>query len=168
MVAVLRAILPYPTGPGDVRKWLFNNVSPNLFRSLSGNAFLDLLKGQGLGIRRTDFFEIRREILGYERFEEQIKALKPETRVPRAWFNTANEFELNKDFQYRFTVTGTDPITGESKEQIFSWLSDVEVNVEVAERSIADLLRDEEEFYELSIDRAQLIQAWNAGGVFDR
>ena len=168
MVAVLRAFLPYPTGPGDVRKWLYNNVGPGVFRSLTGNAFLDLLKGAGLGIRRTDFFAIRRDVLGYERFEEQIKALKPETRVPRAWFNSPTEFEMSKDFQYRFKVTGTDPITGESIEQVFSWGSDIEVSVDVAEASITSLIVDEEEQYELTLDRAQLIQAWNAGGVFDR
>lgn len=168
MVAVLRLFLPYPTGPGDVRKWLYNNVGPGTFRALTANSFLDILKGQGLGIRRTDFLKIRRDVLGYERFEESIKKLRPETRIPRAWFNNPTEFEMSKDFQYRFKVTGTDPITGKDIEQVFSWGSDIEVSVEMAEASITSLIVDEEEFYDLRLDSVDVIQGWVREGAFDR
>ena len=172
MATLLRAFLPYPTGPGDVRKWLYNSVSPNAFNPLKGgftaNGFLDFLKDAGLGIRRTDFLKIRRDILGYERFEESIKNLKPQTRIPRAWFNNPTEFEMSKDFQYRFKVTGTDPITGKDIEQVFSWGSDIEVSVEVAEAQITSLIVDEEEFYDLRLHSVDVIQGWVKEGAFDR
>lgn len=79
----------------------------------SGNAILTALKDAGMGIRRTDFLSIRRDVLGIIKYQEKMEKLPGPSLVPKAYMQDRSELKMSNNLQYRFTVLGYDPETDE-------------------------------------------------------
>lgn len=126
------------------------------------------LRGLGLKIRTQDFFDIRRDVLGLRKYEEQIKGLNPATRVPRAWINDSHGWDLKSDFLYRVEVTGLDPNTGEQVQGFYSLRSDKEFPVGDIEAGLISKLVGEEDFYDIIVQDARVYQAMSRAGVLNR
>ena len=96
------------------RNWIEQNIKRSTWKNTPANQILNALKEQGMGIRRTDFLEIRREVLSLEKYEEAFKGLRRESLAPRAWMTTKPPGVLGMKAQYRFRLKVTNIETGES------------------------------------------------------
>jgi hypothetical protein len=152
-------------GALQTRNWLRTNVGIDTWKALSGSVLLDTFREQGIAIRTQDFFAIRREVLGLKRFEEQIRGLNPETRVPVAWISDAHGLDLGNKFQYRFEVRGTDPVTGDAITSFFALSSSSELSVNVAQEKMLSMLVGSEEFYNLVVKDATLYEVFAKPGT---
>lgn len=148
------------------RNYIANSVSLDDWRTRSGAAIFNDLQAGGLGIREQDFYAIRREVLDLYRYQEQIEALKPTTRVPRAWMSDKHRMDMKNDYQYRFRVEGLDPETGDEVEAFYSISTGQELTKQNAEDAIMSMLIGEEDFYEIVVKNATLYQALHMPGVF--
>jgi hypothetical protein len=83
------------------------------WQNVPGNQLLDSLKEVGMGIRRTDFLGIRREVLGIVKYQEQLEKLPGESLVPKAYMQDRSDLRMTNNMQYRFSVLGYDPETEE-------------------------------------------------------
>jgi len=122
--------------PDQKRAYIANSIPKKTWKTESGAAILRTLQDQGLGVKEKDFYAIRREIIGLEKYEEQIRGLKPETRVPRAWLSAATYWDIKSNFLYRFEVTGIDPKTGKKTTEYFSHGSNEELTIEEAKKQL--------------------------------
>lgn len=134
------------------------------WKEKSGASILKSLQERGLGIREKDFYSIRRDILGLTRFEEQVKRLRPDSRIPVAWFDPAKDWKLKGNFLYQARVYGRDPQTGEEIERFFACSSDQELFKEAAESLIANSLIGEEEHYRVVVERVEVFHAYHRAG----
>lgn len=108
-----------PEPPGGVlgsderRNYILNSISREAWETQSGAQILNTLSAAGLGIREGDFYALRREVLGLQRYEEQLARLKDETLVPSAWMAERPALHLSMEAQYRYRLTVVDEETGE-------------------------------------------------------
>ena len=119
---------------------------------------LQQLRGLGMKIRRQDFQGVRREVLGFERFEQQVRATPKSNRVPRAFINPNPNWKMSEKFLYRFEILGSDPVSGEGLLQFFAISSPTELTVEAAEAMMLSLIVGQAEFYGILIEQANLRQ----------
>jgi len=126
------------------RAYIANSIPKKTWKTESGASILRTLKGQGLGIKEQHFYDIRREILGLEKYEEQIRGLNPQSRVPRAWLSAATYWDIKSNFLYRFEVTGIDPKTQKKTTAYFSLGSNDELTKEAAIAQLMPMLQGED------------------------
>lgn len=152
---------------GEALRGLLRSPSfEGFFNRFSGADMLRQLRGLGIEIRTQDFYDIRRDVLGLTKYQEQIERLNPERPVPRAWIAQEHGWELSQDFHYRFRVTGSDPNTGEEIESFFAISSDTELTKEQAQNTMTSMLLGEEEFYGISPDEVEMYSALARPGIF--
>ncbi len=130
------------------------------WKSRSGTSMLTELRAGGLGIRSSDFFKIRRDILGLSRYEEQIKGLRPDTLVPKSWYTDTHGLSLSKRFQYRAEITGIDPATGKRTTKILTVISDQLQSPGAVEREIDGFLRADPDLYQVTDYQVKLFRAY--------
>lgn len=147
-----------------MRNIITTSIAHTTWETESGASILRTLKETGLGIREKDFYAIRREILGLKRYEEQVKGLRPDTRVPVSWIDEAPGWELKGNFLYQARVTGIDPRTGEEVTRFYATSSDQELYKETAESAIANSLIGEEEHYHLVVKSVELFHVYHKVG----
>lgn len=147
-----------PLAGVDAQGYLYGNFPQQQFQERSGNAILDDLRSMGLQIRDQDFFDIRRDVMGLRKYEEQIKNLNPETRVPEAWVNEEHGWELKSNFLYRIEVEGLDPNTGEAVTGFYSLRSDSVYPVGDIEADLISRMVDEVVPYDIVIQGAIVYQ----------
>jgi hypothetical protein len=147
-----------------LRNIITTSIAHSTWETESGAAILRTLKAAGLGIREKDFYAIRREILGLKRFEEQVKRLRPDTRVPVSWIDEAPGWELKGNFLYQARVTGRDPITGETTTRFFATSTDQELFKSTAESAVMDSLIGEEDFYNIIPEKVELFHVYHRVG----
>jgi hypothetical protein len=147
-----------------MRSIITTSIAHSTWETESGASILRTLKSAGLGIREKDFYAIRREILGLKRFEEQVKRLRPDSRVPVSWIDEAPGWELKGNFLYQARVSGRDPITGETITRFFATSTDQELFKETAESAVMDSLIGEEEFYNIIPEEVELFHVFHRVG----
>lgn len=157
---VQRSVLSSEAAHNYVR----TSIAMSEWETKSGASILRSLKEGGIGIREQDFYAIRREVLGLKRFEEQVKRLRPDTRVPVAWIDEAPGWHLKSNFLYQARVYGHDPKTGEEIERFFATSSKQELTREIAENAILSSLVGEEDFYAVIPDRVELFHVYHSVG----
>ncbi len=108
-------------------------VSESDWKTKSGGAILGELKELGLGIRRQDFLSLRRDVLNLYKFEEPIRRLRPETRVPRAWISEEPTWDIKTNLLYLMEVKSIDPRTGDEITNIRSFGSRRELSKQTTE-----------------------------------
>ena len=96
----------------------------SLWDAFSGASILSDLRDMGFEIRTQTFYDLRREILGLNKWEEQIKQLGNNILLPRAWMVERSDIDFSSQAQYRFDVEYTDD-NGESHTTVRSIASDI-------------------------------------------
>ena len=120
--------LPAEPWTGEtVRNWLHSDQALGYFRQYSGNAIIDAMRDAGMRIREQTFFDIRREMLGLGKWQEQIQALRPESLIPLAWMDDTPYPYQAHNAVYKGTLLVYDPETGERIELERSIGADVQL-----------------------------------------
>lgn len=126
-------------GSEENRNWIANNISRDTWETMSGSAILGELKELGMGIRRQDFFAIRREVMELGYYEEAISKRAGNTLIPRAWMHERKHVDLTLNAQYRFLMDVTDVETGKTDQIIRAISSDRHFTKDEAEDFIRGL-----------------------------
>ncbi len=95
----------------------------------SGAALLKDLRDGGVRIATSTFYEVRRQVLGLVRYEEQIKNLLPGTLIPQTWTDIKHGLSISGEYLYRMRYDVIDPNTGESETNYTSVLSNDQLTV---------------------------------------
>ena len=119
---------------------------------LSASAGLNMLKGQGLGYRRTNFLADWREFAGTERKRDPLRAIPKKYRPTEATIQRT-EFEQGKKFNYEYKVGGYDNIQQKEVVEYITVASDDILSMIEAEQE-AQRLADQ---YKVDLDVATLI-----------
>lgn len=154
----------YDWTPDAKRKYVANSIPAKTWKTQSGASILRTLQEQGIGIREKTFYDMRREILDLEKYEEQIRGLHPDTRVPRAWLSAATYWDIKSNFLYRFDVSGVDPNTGKRETRYFSYGSNEELTIEEASLKMLGMIQGAEEFYNIAPDEVELYHTFMKKG----
>jgi len=168
-MALVAAIVFGPIKAGlDPRQFIRHSIPLDVWKRFSSREILRQLAPFGLSIRRQDFLEIRRQVLGLEKHEEAIARIKPERRIPKGLYVDDHGWELNSDFLYRFRVTGTNPITGEDTQVFLSLGTDKEISIEQAEADLLELLQADVNSGDIVATSVELRHALARPGAFAR
>ncbi len=157
-----------PTGgwtSEGVRGLLSGTFGEAFFHEYGANEGLRILRDLGMGIRRTDYLEIRREVLDLERYEELIKALSPDTLVPRAWMNERPGIMLTSEAQYRFEIPVFNPETGEESVLYRSLADDSWWTPQEAEDQLSSWFPSGSKYKEWELGDATLRGVWIRPGA---
>ena len=156
----------FPIRGEEFRNWL-RTAGQEIFSLYpTGAEALDWLRGEGAAIRDADFYQIRREVLGASRYQEQIETYAADQLIPAAWHVQDHGLELSNQFLYRIQVFGTDPATGEQITKYFAVSSGRQLTPNEAADLLGELIVGEEEFYEIAVERMELYQALARPGTF--
>lgn len=166
-------MFPGPAEPlftADARRsWITHNIPQSVWQTQSGAAILRELSEQGLGIRRTDFFAVRREVLDLGRYEDQILDLQPDSLVPRSWMHERPYTELTSKAQYRYKMTVTDLDTGESKVITRALSSNRHLTPQEATDMVRGLFTIPSATSNYQVDEVDLFEVWvRPGAILDR
>jgi len=84
---------------------------------LSGTAILDLLRGEGIGYRMTNFFADLRRYREVGVQKSYVKALDPSSSVPRSWMvqQPKQMWHIPETHKGVFNVYSFDPESGETE-----------------------------------------------------
>lgn len=96
--------------------WIQTNIPLSIWKTIPGTQLVDALRGSGLAIREQTFFDLRREVLGLEKYQESLSKLRSESLVPKAWMEARPGFKLTSQAQYRFSMLVRDNETGELQD----------------------------------------------------
>jgi hypothetical protein len=150
------------TGQG-LKNWLRTDGS-DLFRdTTSGAEALDLLRSMGGAIRDSDFYAIRREVLGLGRYTEILSTYDDDKLIPVAYTYQTSGLALSSEFLYRVKAYGTDPQTGNEIEKYFSVSSNNQLTPGQVKDAIGQMVVGEEGFYSINVDRFELYEALKRG-----
>jgi hypothetical protein len=95
---------PFFKSKGGVANWLRTNLSKERWQGTSGKKLLGELRNEGVSIATSKFYEVRRQVLSLQKYEEQIQTLSDDRPVPASWINTEHGLNLSNRFLYRFEV----------------------------------------------------------------
>jgi len=123
----------FPISGEPLRRWLRTDFAATLSSGISGKKILEELRGQGVRIRTSDLYAIRRQVLEERNleqiFREHIEEYDPNGLIPAAWHSTEHGLNLRTEYLYRVRVTGYDMKTGAWVERISSLSSNEQLSV---------------------------------------
>ena len=123
----------FPISGEPLRRWLRTDFAATLSSGISGKKILEELRGQGVRIRTSDLYAIRRQVLEERNleqiFREHIEEYDPNGLIPAAWHSTEHGLNLRTQYLYRVRVTGHRMTTGEWVERISSLSSNEQLSV---------------------------------------
>lgn len=126
---------------------------PEMLRlGMTTTAGLSLLRGEGMGYRRTDFLADWRQFAGIERKRDPLRAI-PKKYRPTADTIERTDYTQRKKFNYNYKVEGYDIITQKDTESWITVASDDILTMAEAEEE-AQRLADK---YKLDIEIAKMI-----------
>lgn len=146
-------------------KWLSNDISLKIWKQESGRSILKALRTAGVEIRDKTFWDIRRGVLGLEKYEEQIRGLKGDTLVPKGWMVVPEKRSLAKQAQYRFSMTAVDLLSDEETDIFRAVSTDKHLTPWQAEEQIMDLHLETPETSMYIIQDIQLYEVWMKEGA---
>lgn len=126
---------------------------PEMLRlGMTTSAGLNLLRGEGMGYRRTDFLSDWREFAGTERKRDPLRAIPKKYRPTESTIQRT-DFKQVKKFNYHYKIEGYDLITQEDTETFITVASDDILTMAEAEEE-AERLADK---YKLDVEIARMI-----------
>jgi hypothetical protein len=126
---------------------------PEMLRlGMTTTAGLNLLRGEGMGYRRTDFLADWRQFAGTERKRDPLRAIPKGYRPTEATIERT-DYKQRKKFNYSYKVEGYDIITQADTETWITVASDDILTMEEAEEE-AQRLADK---YKLDIEIAKMV-----------
>jgi hypothetical protein len=120
-------------GISDILEGIVDNLSAQAKRALirstlpkfielgySGNDTLDIYRDAGLGINRSDFFAIRRDILGEETRQQRIRFVNRDS-VPTDNIYETYDYDLDTEYRHIIRYSYLDTATGQTKEGFINY-----------------------------------------------
>lgn len=154
---------PFNT-PQSRRNFIKYNISENDWRTRSGNSILEDLSDAGVGIRRQDFFALRRERLAEFERKDQLAEVGQEQLIPYSLMNEVDDIQMTMTAQYRFRMTVRDPETGELGYVYRAVSSDEHWTRGTAEDFASTLFAMGGEGYSFDIVETELHDVWLTPG----
>ena len=148
----------------ELKNWL-RTSGEAIFTSQTGEQALDFIREQGMQIRTSDFYDIRREVLGRQKYTEQLAGLTENTLIPQAWTVFDHGLNLSENFQYRFNVTGTTTSTGEAFDRRYAVSSMYQLTPQEAANQLTSMLMNAEEESAMTIDAMDLTASLGNPGM---
>ncbi len=145
----------FPLFGDELRNWL-RTSGEQFFTRHTGAEGLALAREFGMQIRTSDFYDIRREVLGLQLHQEQLAGLTENTLIPQAWTVFDHGLTLSENFQYRFNVTGTTISTGEAFDRRYAVSSMYQLTPQQAGDLLTGMLMNAEEESAMTIDSMEL------------
>jgi hypothetical protein len=131
-----------------------------LWAAFSGASILSDLRDMGFEIRTQTFYDLRREVLGLNKWEEQIKSLGNGILLPRAWMVERSDIDFTDQAQYRFSVTYLDEESGELVESVRAISSDYHYTKRELYDQFASLFGEGMQEYGLELQTFDLKSVW--------
>jgi hypothetical protein len=141
----------FPETRGQVRDWLRWGSGRKLFSDYSGAKVLSQLQDLDLGINRTDFYNIRKQVVSEGQYADLINDLPIDYYVPKDKWNDNHGMELGTNLVYRFKVKGYSVYNGEDMEGSYSIGSNDELTIQEAEDQLLGMLGDDPEEYKIEV-----------------
>lgn len=154
---------PTPTtfmSPEKRRGWIRNNINMETWNNNSGADILKSLSAAGMGIRKTDFLAIRRQVLGIVKFQRQLENLPSESLVPKAYMQERPTLKMTNNMQYRYSVLGYNPDTEERTVHTRAVSSNNWLTKEAAEDFIRDLYMFPHEDSNYIVESVLISEVW--------
>lgn len=107
---------------------------------LSGADFLKEFRAVGGSIRDSDFYTLRREVLGYFKHEERISKLLETTEIPESYINYDHSLRINSDYLYKYRARYYDTDKQVYIDTLASYLTDERISSEDALEALQDQL----------------------------
>ena len=105
---------PLPVmGSEQTRNWIRQNTPRSAWQELSGAAILRAYKEQGMGIRESEFYKIRRDVMQLGYYEQQLIARDKNQLIPRAWMHNVPKKVLTCNALYKYKIEVHNMETGE-------------------------------------------------------
>jgi len=159
--------VPEPVlGAEERRNWIRTHIRSAIWETVSGASILAELREWGLSISTSEFYSIRREVLGLGVYEERIRELGPDDLVPRAWMHVRPGFKLTAGAQYRFKLRVTDIDTGEEKTLVRAIASDRHYTKGEAQDVIRGLFTMPSATSNYVVDEVDLFEVWVMRGAY--
>lgn len=147
---------------------LFNSLrtaGSRLFKEYaSGAALLRDLREGGVQIATSMFYDIRRQVLGLTRFEEQVSNLLPGTLIPKSWTDVQHGLNISGEYLYRFRYDVVNPETGDTTTTYSSVLSNDQLTVLEAKEQAIYIIDETPTSDQVSIENLELFQALQRPG----
>jgi hypothetical protein len=97
----------------DSKREIIRSYLPGLIdEGFSANASLQLFKDVGLGIGRSDFLSIYREVLGLENQQNRVRYVRGDA-IPSEGILGIYETPIDNDYRFIYRYTALDQQTGE-------------------------------------------------------
>jgi len=87
------------------------------FEKWTGSELLSWLQGAGLGIRSSDFYDIRSQRLAGPPHQDDFGFLDDNEVTPLAWMENQSSWNMRTRFMYVSHVVIKDPLTGETRAE---------------------------------------------------
>lgn len=147
---------------------LFNSLrtaGSRLFKEYpSGASLLSDLRAGGVKIATSMFYDIRRQVLGLTRYEEQISKLLPGTLVPKSWTDVTHGMSLSGEYLYRLRYDVVDPDTGAAEENFTSLLSNEQLTVLEVKEQVIRVIDETPDSQQTTVENLELFQAMQRPG----
>lgn len=151
------------------RNYLRTTLAPIFKAFPTGSAALSWFRESGGTIRTQDFYDVRRQVLGLTKYEENIKNLAGDHIIPRTWINQEHGLELKgKEIYYRQQVKGIDPRTGEEKEMWITILDDKQRSKEWVQEEAGNYIAGDPEWYQIEVEEFGRMIPIAPEGYFER
>lgn len=140
----------------------FPIIRGGVARGLSANAIQSLLRGQGLGIRRTDLLSIIRAERGIEVASSQLRTLgHNRTPDPRRLPDALTK--LRRAFSFEVKISGFDLSTGEDVTRFVTvTLADPLTRAQIESLGLS-FIEEDMERYGLAVTDVLLVRGMKAG-----
>lgn len=147
---------------------LFNSLRTSgsrLFKEYSSGASLlsDLREG-GVRIATSMFYDIRRQVLGLVRYEEQISKLLPGSLIPKSWTDKLHGLSISGKYLYRLRYDIIDPDTGEAETSFSSLLSNEQLTVLEVKQQALRVIDETPDSERTTMENLELFQAMERSG----
>lgn len=142
----------FPYSGIALQNWL-RTSGQNIFTEFeTGAAGLEYLRSIGGSIRDSTFYEIRRQVLGLEKYQENLGNVDDNNLIPMAWTVSDHGLDLSQNFLYRVEVTGTDPTDGTPVTKYFAISSDKQLTPGQVTDALGAMIGGESVFYEIEAE----------------
>lgn len=156
----------FPFSGQALQNWLRTSGQQIFTQFETGAEALEYLRSQGAAIRDSTFYDIRREVLGLQLYQEQLGRISEDNLLPAAYHVENHGLNLSEDFLYRVKVDGFDPMTNEPVTKYFAISSDHQMTPGEVVDNLSTMIEGESVFYEVQPEEYTVTSALARPGVF--
>jgi hypothetical protein len=132
----------------------------------TGAAGLDFLRSNDFQIRTQTFYDIRRQVLDINKYQEALVPYEGDNLIPVAWHDTSHGLGLTEKLLYRIEVTGVDPNTGEDITKTFAIGSNQRLSKNEVTDILGSMIEGEAQFYSIVPEEYNVVAALARPGAF--